>query len=107
MQLEIDADKFDQQQQILVREIIEQIRLKLTEAGITGEQLKDLTGNIAFSVASTIDDTAMIEFEGVEVHPYLTFISDEDVLIHGGENSYTHEYVADLISDIFSNRSPE
>jgi hypothetical protein len=107
MQLTIDADKFDQQQQILVREIIEQIRLKLTEAGINGEQLKDLTGNIAFSVASTIDDTAMIEFDGVEVRPYLTFASDEDELIHGGENSYTHEYVADLINDIFSNKSDE
>lgn len=107
MQLEIDADKFDQQQQILVREIIEQIRLKLAEAGIDGEPLKDLTGNIAFSVASTIDDTAMIEFDGVQVRPYLTFASDEDVLIHSGENSYTHEYVADLINDVFSNRSPE
>lgn len=107
MQLKIDADTFDQQQQILTREIIEQIRLKLIEAGLKGEQLKDLTGNIAFSVASTLDDTAMIALDGVTVRPYLTFVADEDVLIHGGENAYTHEYVADLINDVFSNRPAE
>ena len=107
MQLKSDADLFDQLQQIFVREIIEQIRLKLVEAGYRGEELKDVTGSIAFSVASTIDDTARIEFEGTEVRPYLTFVTEDDQLVHSGENSYTHEYVADLMSEIFGQSSPD
>ncbi|MFU8837817.1 MAG: hypothetical protein ACNA75_05890 [Thiohalomonadaceae bacterium] len=101
MQLKIDTETFDQHQQILVRELVEQIRLKLVEAGLSGEMLKDATGNIAFSVASTIDDTAMIEVDGIAVRPYLTFVSGEDELMHCGENSYAHEYVAEIIGQVF------
>ena len=107
MQLKTDADRFDQLQQILIREIIEQIRLKLVEAGYRGEELKDITGNIAFSVASTIDDMAGIESDGIEVRPYLTFVTEDDQLVHGGENSYSHEYVADIIGEIFNESSPD
>lgn len=107
MQLKSDAEQFDQLQQIFMREIIEQIRLKLVEAGFRGEALRDAAGNIAFSVASTIDDTARIEFEGTEVRPYLTFVTGDETLVHGGENSYTHEYVADLMSEIFDRPSPD
>lgn len=101
MQLKIDAEMFDQHQQIFIREIIEQIRFKLAAAGINGDKLEEITGEIAFSVASTIDDTAHIEFEGVEVSPYLTFLAGDEQLVHGGENSYTHEYVASLIAEVF------
>lgn len=101
MQLQIDSEKFDTQQQIFVREIIEQIRFKLVEGGVSRDQLEDLTGSIAFSIASTIDDTAKIEFDGEQVRPYLTFVSGDDQLIHGGENSYMHEYVADLMNEVF------
>lgn len=102
MQLEIDVNKFDEHQIIFIREIIEQIRFKLAAAGYSGNELKELTGEIAFSVASTIDDTAKIEHEGTEVRPYLTFIAEDDQLIHCGENSYTHEYVASLVNEVFS-----
>lgn len=102
MQLEIDVNKFDEHQIIFIREIIEQIRFKLAAAGYSGNELKELTGEIAFSVASTIDDTAKIEYEGTEVRPYLTFITEDDQLIHCGENSYTHEYVASLVNEVFS-----
>ena len=39
MQQIIDIDKFEELQELLVREIIEQIRFKLTQAGLKGEQL--------------------------------------------------------------------
>lgn len=102
MQLNIDADKFDEQQKAFVREIIEQIRFKLATSGCCSDKLKEVTGEIAFSVASTIDDTARIEHEGGEVRPYITFVSEEGQLIHGGENSYMHEYVASLIDELFT-----
>lgn len=103
MQLEIDTDKYEQHQQILLRELIEQIRFKLAAAGYKGSDLKEVTGEIAFSVASTIDDMAKIKFEGTEVSPYLTFKTDDKQLIHCGENSYMNEFVASLMNEIFDN----
>lgn len=103
MQQILDVEKFEELQEILVREIIEQIRFKLAQGGISGDQLRDLTGEIAFSVASTIDDQANIEQDGLEVHPYLAFIGKEQEIIHCGENSFAHEFVADVMKNVFSN----
>ncbi|MBW9256448.1 MAG: hypothetical protein K1562_02340 [Candidatus Thiodiazotropha sp. (ex. Lucinisca nassula)] len=102
MQQIIDIEKYEQLQEILIQEIIEQIRFKLAQGGITGDQLRELTGEIAFSVASSLDDQANIEHEGVEVHPYLAFIGTESEVIHCGENSYGHEFVADIMKKVFS-----
>ncbi len=102
MQLEIETDKYEQHQQILLRELIEQIRFKLVAAGYDGDKLKEVTGEIAFSVASTLDDMARVEFEGTEVKPYLTFRTDDTQLIHCGENSYMNEFVASLMNEVFS-----
>lgn len=97
----LDVDKYEAFQERFVREIIEQIRLKLVKAGISGNDLKDLTLEVAFSVASTIDDTAAIESEGDEVHPYLTFLANENQIIHCGENSFTHEFVTSELEKVF------
>jgi hypothetical protein len=97
MQLNLDSERFDEQQMLLVRELVQSIRVKLQEAGIAGTDLEDLTASIAFSVASTIDDTSAIEVDGTEVHPYLTFRTSDDELTHCGENSYTHEFVYEVL----------
>jgi hypothetical protein len=102
MQLNIDTDKFDDYQKILMRELIEQIRFKLAAGGVTGEPLHDLTLEVAFSVASTLDDTAKIEVEGTHVRPYITFRDEDDQLLHNGENSYMHEHVSSLIAKVFN-----
>lgn len=102
MQQILDIDKFEELQELLVRELIEQIRLKLTQAGLNGEQLRETTGEIAFSVASTIDDNANIEQNGVEVHPYLAFSDKDGLIIHCGENSFTHEFVASVMNQVFN-----
>ena len=93
MQLNLDPTLFDEQQFILMRELVQSIRVKLQEAGLHGEKLDEATASIAFSVASTIDDTSAIEADGTEVHPYLTFRTAEGELTHCGENSYTHEFL--------------
>ena len=61
MQLNLDPTLFDEQQFTLVRELVQSIRVKLQEAGLNGEKLEEATASIAFSVASTIDDTSAIE----------------------------------------------
>ena len=77
------------------------VRFKLAQNGITGDQLRDLTGEITFSVTSSIDDIAKIEVDGVEVSPYLTFRTGDEELTHCGENAYGHELVADINKNLF------
>jgi hypothetical protein len=105
MQLNRNQTVFDEQQFILVRELVQSIRVKLQEVGLSGEKLEEATASIAFSVASTIDDTSAIEAGGKEVHPYLTFRTSEDELTHCGENSYTHEFVYEVLQSLYKQRS--
>lgn len=100
MQLNLDPTRFDEYQLILVRELVQNIRVKLQEAGLSGEKLEDATASIAFSVASTIDDTSAIEVDGKEVHPYLTFRTSDDEVTHCGENAYTHEFVYEALQNL-------
>ncbi len=100
MQLNLDPTRFDEYQLILVRELVQNIRVKLQEAGLSGETLEDAAASIAFSVASTIDDTSAIEVDGKEVHPYLTFRTSDDELTHCGENAYTHEFVYEALQNL-------
>lgn len=97
MQLKLDATLFEEHQMLLVRALVQSIRVKLQEAGMTGNHLEDATASIAFSVASTIDDTSAIEIDGTECHPYLTFRTSDEELTHCGENSYTHEFVYEVL----------
>ena len=84
---------------------MQNIRVKLQEAGLSGEKLEEATASIAFSVASTIDDTSAIEADGKEVHPYLTFRTSEEELTHCGENSYTHEFVYEVLQSLNEQRT--
>lgn len=101
MDLKLEPEKFDERQQAFIEEIIKSIAAKLVEAGVTGNEMEHLTGNIAWSIASIIDDTTRIETEDGEAKPYLTFRTGEDELIHGGENAYTYEYVAGILKKLF------
>jgi hypothetical protein len=101
MQLNLDPTLFEEQQHLFVRELVLSIRVKLQEAGMDDDKLEAATASIAFSVASTIDDTAAVEVDGTEVHPYLTFRTSDGELTHCGENSYTHEFVYDVLKEVF------
>ncbi len=101
MQLKINEDRFDELQAAFIREIIDKVRIKLTEAGLTGLKMEEIAAEIAFSIASTIDDTSDIEADGVKVHPYLTFRDEDDNLVHSGDKSYTYEFVRGALKELF------
>lgn len=101
MKLTLASSKFDEQQAIFTAEIVERVKIKLQEAGVDQEKLEDLTASIALSIAGVIDDLSGIEADGLEVHPYLTFRTDDDELIHCGENSYTYEHVYGAMKKFF------
>jgi hypothetical protein len=104
MQLNLDPSRFDEQQLILVRELVQSVRVKLHEVGLSGDKLEEATASIAFSVASMIDDTSAIEVERTGVHPYLTFRTSDEELTHCGENSYLHELVYEALQSLSGKR---
>lgn len=101
MKLVKDSERFDKFQIALIKEMTQTIAVKLVEAGMQGEQMENTTANIAFSIASILDDTTGIEADGVEVHPYLTFHADDTQLIHCGENAYTYEFLTGVLKEMF------
>jgi len=102
MKLRTDPDTFLVQQEVFTGEMIARIADHLEAEGIKGNQLKELTGKIAFEVACMIDDTAGLEFEGIEAHPYLTFLAGDGEVVHLGGNSTTHEMVYGILNAMFN-----
>jgi len=103
MKLLTDPEEYMKQQEVFTGEMIARIADHLEAAGIKGERLKELTGKIAFEVSCMIDDVSGIEFEGVEANPYLTFLKNNEELIHLGGNSTTHEMVFGILNAMFKN----
>ena len=104
MKLRIDPQPYMEQQEVFTGEMIARIAEHIETSGIKGELLKELTGKIAFEIASMIDDVSGIEFEGTEANPYLTFLTGEnyDELIHTGGNSTCHEMVFGILNAMFN-----
>ena len=96
MELQLNLEKFEERQAIFVTELTKTIQVKLTEAGLESDKVKELTGALAFSITCMIDGISGIESDGMEVQPYLTFRIDDE-LVHCGENSFTHELIYDVL----------
>jgi hypothetical protein len=101
MELTLDAEKHEHFQEAFIKAIIEAIMVKLVESGLSGQQLEQATADVAWSVASLIDDTTRIESAHGDVKPYLTFRNGDDEIIHCGENAFTYEFVRGALKDVF------
>lgn len=102
MKLIQDSQRYDEFQIALIKEITQTISVKLVEAGLHGPLMENTAANIAFSIASILDDTTMINAGSDEVHPYLTFRAGENNdLVHCGENAYTYEFVTGILKEMF------
>ena len=101
MDLELDIEKYDEYQEAFIGEITETIITKLVEAGMEGEKLEQTTADLVFSIASIIDDTTAIESDGKPVKPYLAFRTNDNELVHCGENAYTYEFVRIVLKKLF------
>ncbi len=101
MKLVNDPDSYVEQQEIFTGEMIARIARHIEEAGITGEALKSLTGNIVFEVCSMLDGVSEVSFEGGKSAPFLTFQKGDEELIDFGGNSYAHELVDGILDAMF------
>ena len=99
MDLQLNPAKFEERQAIFVNELTKTIQVKLTEAGLESDKVKELTGALAFSITCMIDGISGIELDGMEVQPYLTFQIDDE-LVHCGENSFMHELIYEVLGKL-------
>ena len=99
MELQLNLEKFEERQAIFVTELTKTIQVKLTEAGLESDKVKELTGALAFSITCMIDGISGIELDGMEVQPYLTFQIDDE-LVHCGENSFMHELIYEVLGKL-------
>jgi len=97
----VTTGSFDRLQQALAEELIRTIRRELEKADAPAELVEQFSGNIAFSVASLIDDVAGFEHNGEAVSPLLTFLVNADELESSGGNSWMHEYIYRLLPVVF------
>jgi hypothetical protein len=105
MELTKNADSFTEQQEIFTGEMISRIADHLEASGIEGEKLKELTGQIAFTVASMLDGVSDISFDGSVAKPLLTFFTNDEEVIDFGGNSYTHELVYGILNAMFDSNT--
>ncbi|MBD2189442.1 hypothetical protein [Pseudanabaena mucicola] len=105
MKIELNPYRFDELQLKILEEIMISIKEGLQIAGVVDKKnLYDSTAEIAFSIATIIDGSRIMELDGKPVVPFLAFAkeqsSDELVAAEGG--SWMHEYVFGLVDEIFS-----
>ncbi|MEJ2326522.1 MAG: hypothetical protein P8Y27_08780 [Chromatiaceae bacterium] len=96
MELKLNPARFEEHQDIFVTELVKTIQVKLVEAGLESDKVKELTGALAFSITCMFDGISGIESNGTEVQPYLTFLVDDE-LVHCGENSFMHELIYEVL----------
>ncbi len=104
MKITIDSDRFDPLQMRLLKEIITSVRSELHGAGVTDDEiLYEATSNIAFAVAAIVDGSRVMDLDGEEVVPVLTFAKERNGtdLIGAEGGSWMHEYVFGAIDEIF------
>jgi len=98
-----DGGRFMALQQDLLVAIMQEIRADLLKVEAPDDLVRELTERIAFSVASLIDGSRTAKTaDGAELNPILCFLSEGGELVHCGGNSFMHEYVQRLSSEVFS-----
>ena len=100
MQLTTDGD-FIERQKTFVECLIRAIRQELEDVDAPPEVVQQLTGSIAFAVASLIDGTSSAQFQGEELNPHLAFRTGPEELLYAGGNTWMHEYVYLILPSIF------
>ena len=70
------------------------------------EQVRQLSGDIAFALAAQLDGVTRMEYDGIVIRPIVTFASDssaedeEPTLLYSSTGSALHEYVYGNLDDI-------
>jgi hypothetical protein len=83
------------------------VLVELKNVDAPDELVEQLTGSIAFSITSLLDDSASVAFGDTELSPIVTFQVAEAELAYGGGNTWMHEYVYRLLPEVLQQSSGE
>ena len=103
MELKINEDKFDLLQSAFLGGIIDSIKENLDKSNLPEDISRKLVEDISFSVATILDGSVEVSFEGITAKPVITFQENENSIISSGTASWMHEYVFGTIADIYDN----
>lgn len=109
MDITTDPYAHDDLQRYLIKVIAGDVREILEQNGLEGATLRQAVEHVTFGVATIVDGSRVMEFEGKPVVPFLTFgvvdpeSADEEVtgLLSSGEPSSMHEYATGVVSELF------
>ena len=111
MKVTADNTRFDELQVHVLNEIVASIIDGLKEAGVSDSQtLHEATSNIAFSVAAIVDGSRVMNLEGTEVVPILTFARERDgqeLIGADSGGSWMNEYVFGVVDEQFKGDDDE
>ena len=103
MEITKNKPEFDKRQIKLIREIIVAVKNTLAESSVSLDEQADLTGDIAFSIASIIDGSRVMQADGRPLVPVLAFAENAQrtklLVTEGG--SFMHEYVFSTVDDVY------
>jgi len=104
MKVEINDEKYDKFQGHILCEIIKSTKEILEEKGVPEELIYDITGDLSFRICAIIDSSAVMEVDGEDVLPFLTFSKSSerrDTVIANDGGSYMHEMIYGFTDEIF------
>jgi len=104
MLLTKDGGRFMTWQQEFIATVMADIKASLINADAPEDIVRDLTEQIGFSVACSIDGCSSFEADGVKLSSILCFLTNEGELVHAGGNSFTHEYVNGIAEELFDEK---
>lgn len=104
MEAIVDEGKFDKFQEHVLAEIIKSTKNILEEKGVPENVIYDITGDLSFQICAIIDSSSVMEIDGEEVLPFLTFSKsrkERNTIIVNDGGSYMHEMVFGFVDEIF------
>ena len=109
MEIKTDDEEYDRRQRTLMYAIIRFTKDHLEAAKLPKEQVKSLSTEIAFTVASIVDGSQLLyqRSSGKRLQPVLVFADDVDCqqLVAGsGGRSSMHEYVHAIVDTVFEQK---
>lgn len=106
LEIEIKDDEFDLRQLRLVELIAESVLESVKDKVKNSDDVAQIVDDITFSFCSIIDGSTVMDVDGKELIPFLTFAKDDsrEQLIAADGGSWMHEYAVGLGDELLSNK---
>jgi len=100
----IDDDKYDDNQEVMLENIVKSFKRILEQNSVDEEMIYSIAGDLAFDVCAIIDGSAVMGSEKHPVLPFLAFTKSEEennTLIVNEAGSSMHEMTYGIVDKVF------